>query len=712
MSEEIPGAFPDEPTTAFPVPPELTQTIGDIVGQAQEEDPDQAKKEEDYVRLLFKRIAKAKDQKKKWEENYEVDRSHDYVRGFQRDEADEVDAQGDKRYQINKILSGLKARIPALFYYFPYVRVRPARGREDTPGSQIQARADLIQDTINTIIRQPRTRFKPETMMSLKEAHWSFGVIEVGYEADWGENPYAQKPILIENDDTEQDLEEAGKIQGPVDTDPTTLEGILSKLTQVPHQETFYVKHIPARQFYVSGNDKDAIETQDWVGYWEWIYVKDVKRCESYKNAEEIKATGKGSTEGGIWFDKDLAPISKDDIPKEVPPDMVRIWKIWDQREKKRYVLAEGHNRILKETDYYYLPLSILRFEIMPGEFYPIPPIFCQLTEQDEFNDSREWLRLVRKGTRPRYTYDKSAFPADELEKFETDEFFTMVGVDNNNPDPIRPVQMPQISDAVIRTLALSEAGFAEQAASSPIDRLTRGPGGKPTATEVTAMGEKGNVRDSYEQQEVADWMASICSNIVKVAIEKMTLPQWVVINSDPTSPSFQLESQVIAQLYQQGGKLYQQITADQLQKADDGMQWDITVDVESMSPVTEAQQASKIMQALNMLSAPGVGMLLSLSPPLLKTMLNLIGIRGSTDQQNIFMALKQKMMMEQQMAMAGAGGPPGVAPQPGAPSAHPGAGAGPAQPSKPGGPPGGGPQPAQAGAPGGTPSGAPPKQG
>ena len=28
------------------------------------------------------------------------------------------------------------------------------------------------------------------------------------------------------------------------------------------------------------------------------------------------------------------------------------------------------------------------------------------LTLQDEYNDAREWMRLVRKGTRPRYMYD------------------------------------------------------------------------------------------------------------------------------------------------------------------------------------------------------------------------------------------------------------------------------------------------------------------
>lgn len=773
MSETMPGFI--EPPADMLTPPGVDpiQALLALTGEGQEggeDDAEAKKKEEDMVRLLFKRIAKAKEAKKKWEEDYEVDRCHDYVRGFQRDPADELDLQGERKYIINKILAALKARVPALFYYFPYVRVKPARGRADSVGSQIQERSELLQDTINTIVRQPKTRFKAETMMALKEAHWAFGVIETGYDAEWGENPFAQKPSpLIENEDVRDDLEGIGLVP-----EEDSTEEAMSKLKEVPHAETFYTKHIPARQVYVASNDRSSTETQDWIGYWEWMYVEDVKR--SFDNTEGLKANAKMAE--GEGKDSDLTPIGKDDKTQDVPADMVRIWKLWDQREKKRYVIAEGHDRILKETGYYYLPLSFLRFEVMPGEWYPIPPIYMQLTEQDETNDSREWLRVVRKGTRPRYVYDKNSFPADELEKLENDDFFTMVATENGNMNPIVPVQMPQISDAVIRTLALADTSFAEQSASSPIDRQTRSAGGKPTATEVEAMGKSGDVRDSYEQQEVAEWLAQIASALIKCALEKMTLPQWILINTDPTGPNYAIETNVITQQFNQYMQLlqaqktanagqtlppneafqgtpsgmpappgappqgqppgppgappqgqppgapqgqqppgapqgqqpqgppsseltnvmmqqFQEITPEELQGADDGMQWDITVDVESLSPVTEEQHGNRIMQALNLISSPGVGMLLSLSPPLLKNMLNLMGIRNASDQQNIFMALQAKTQMEQMMAMGGGGQPPGVAPQPGGGNPNK-QGSGPEQPAPQGGAPAkpGGPQP------------------
>lgn len=691
MGTETPG-IPGIGGQAIDASEPLTLGRADI-GEAHDDPPE---KNARFVRELFRRVTDARKVKRKWENDFEVNRSHDYVKGFQRPLEDEKDAQDENKYQINKILASLKAKIPNIFYYYPYFRVRASRSREDTPAETVSARATLLQDTVNTIIRNPETRFKDECMLALKEAQWAFGVIEVGYEADWGENPYAQKPTLVENETVEDDLQASGRL--PEDDDPIAL--VMKTLTQVPHKETFYCKYIPARQFYVSSNDRSSTEAQDWVAYWEWMYLEDVKRCPSFKNTEDIKATGKS---GDYSTDAELSPMS--DERSDVPPDMVRVWKFWDQREKKRYVLAEGNDTILKETEFDVLPLFILRMEIMPGEWYPLPPIFSQLTEQDEFNDSREYLRVVRKGTRPRYLIDKNAFDPEELEKLETDDFNTFVAVVNGNLNAIQAVQQPSMAETAIRTLSLSEQGITEQAGVSMLDRLTRSAGGAPTATEVQTLEQKGNVRDSYEQQIVADWMGSIGRGILVCAIDKMTLPKWVYLNSDPRSPQFLADAQSIA-------ATWQQITSDQIEDAASAMNWDVSVDIESMSPTSELQYANKLMQFMNLVSSPGVGQLLSLSPPLLKLMLNMVGIRNETDQKSIMEALQKRDALQQaMMAAAAASGQgskqPGVAPMPGAPSPQAPMPPGPAKPNESAAPiPGpGGPQPAQPVAPPGRPS-------
>jgi len=632
-----------------------------------------------FVKLLFKRIDTAKKIKNEWEKAFEIDRCHDYVKGFQREAGTEEDGQGKRRYQLNKILSALKAKIPRIFYYHPYIRVTASRGREDTPAQTVSVRAMLLQDTINTIIREPSTRFKAECLQAYKESQYSFGVIETGYSAEWGDNPFAQKPPLVENEDTEKELEDTGHSTEAMPPEPmpsaatramgapeSPLAG-LAALDTVPHNETFYCKHIPARQFLVSSNDRSATVSMDWVAYWEWMYVEDVKRTPSFENTEDLKATAKSSQVG---YDPDLSPsIHEGD---EVPPDMVRVWKMWDLREKKRYVLAEGHNAVLKESEFRMLPLHTLRLEVMPGEWYPIPPVYNQLQEQDEFNDSREFLRLERIARRSRYVYDKQAITPEELEKLESDEMGVFVGIDNRNMEPIRPITQPSLSDSAMRTLSLSEQGFTEATGVSEQSRQITPQGEKATATEITAVETKGDIRDSYEQQEVADWSADVSRGLLRVAINQMTLTRWILLNSDPYSQFFVQDAAAISQVYSQ-------ITSDELQEADDALRWDMVVDIESMSPVSESQHASKLIQVLNMLASPGVGRLLSFSPQLLKLTLNLLGIRNAADQKAISDALAMRDQMEM-MAMGGgappgapgAPKPPGVAPMPGQPAGVP----------------------------------------
>lgn len=702
LSEMASNASPE-----IQIQPDPKSSAGDA-----EETQEQIEADENLVKRLRKRINRAKKFKKRWEKDYEVNRSRDYIAGFQRQPDDERDAQGDKKYQINKILAAAKSKIPAIFYYHPYFRVRASQVREETPSETVQARADLLQNTVNTIIAQTSTRFKPECMLALKEAQWAFGVIEAGYTADWQDNPFAQKPQLVESDTEKKELEQSGDLVAKddikdaldadesEDQDTDAIDEILAKLPEVPAKEVFYVKHIPARQFLVSSHDKPATEEQDWVAYWEWMHVEDVKRCDAYTNTEDLEASAKlssGSTVDDETFGDDAL-----DEDEDAEPDMIRIWKIWDQRKKMRYVIADGHDRTLLKQEYPFLPLYDLRLEVLPGSWYPIPPISQQLTEQDEFNDAREWWRVVRKGTRPRYLVDKNAFAPAELEKLETDDFNTMVMVENGNMNGIMPVQQSAPSDASVRTLMMAEQGFSEQAASSPQARLTRGAGGTPTAAEVNALGQMTDVRESYEQQMVADWMANIASGLLLCAINYATLPIWIKMNSDPHSPESQLASEEIA-------KQYELITADQLEESNNLLSWDVTVDIESMSPVSEDQYTGKFMNALNMIANPGVGQLLSLSPVLLKLVLNMIGVKNTSDQAAILGALQARDQMLQQQAAMNAPSQPGVSPMPGGggpPGGGGGGGGGGDMPAPPdaqqqgGGGPQGGPPPQQAPAP------------
>jgi hypothetical protein len=158
-----------------------------------------------------------------------------------------------------------------------------------------------------------------------------------------------------------------------------------------------------------------------------------------------------------------------------------------------------------------------------------------------------------------------------------------------------------------------------------------------------------------------------------------MLLPQWVRVNSDPYSPSFPEDAMAIAEDWKR-------ITQEELQNADDLLTWDVVVQVENLSPLSEQQEAARWLQVLNLISTSPVGKLLAMSPELLKRTLDLGKIRNTQDQAAIGAALAAATAPPP--APPGGGSPPkppGVSPMPGEPSPNPPPG--PMPPAPPGPP-------------------------
>jgi len=588
------------------------------------------------VKLWMKRVKDAEKARDKWEETYEVVRCREYWAGLQRED---VGPPGNRKAQVNRILPAIRTRIPSLYFYYPFARVVASPAKSDTPAETVDDKAQLIQDTANALVRDPKAGLKEQTLVALKEAHWAFGCIEVGYSADFIENPALkeQAPPLQEQENTE------GVEAKPPDPD--------EQPDQIVSDEWFWTRRIPPRQVLIAAPESTCVDELDWLGYWEYMPLQDVKKAPAYSNTTDLKASGGEDRER-----------SSDDTSNQD----IKLYKIWDQRAKVRYVFAEGHKKPLLKASYERRPLFFLRFEVEPDRFRPIPLIFNLLGAQDEYNDSREFLRIQRQTRVPRYTVDTQGVLPEELEKFESNEPNTWIMRQNNaGPDVISPVLQPAMSDSALQSLTLSKAEFDELSGMSGESRQVAA---SDTATQAAIMNQRQGIQESFDRHLVAEWLGAIIREMVLLAIDKMTLDRWIMLNSDPYSPAFQQDAMMIA-------GMHQQITQQALAEASEGLRWDISVDVESMSPVSEQEKQAQWMQTLNLISNPAVAPLLAMSPELLKRTLDLNGIKNAKDQMAIGKALAAKAQMEMQALQAKQGGPPGVAPMPGGPGpAGPGA--------------------------------------
>ena len=629
---------------------------------------------------LKKRIPAAVRLHKTWKDDNCVQKCYNFWRGEQL--TDPLDEFSNPRAQINKIHPEVRNNIPSLYYYRPFARLSAAPEKADDPGTQIEDDTQLLQDTVNALIRDKQTQFRESTFIGLKEAHWAFGCVETGYTADFVEAPNVDRPPLKEKKDTKvkkapappaPPLPEMGMgapemgmggvtpIPPPVaplpgtdalglgvddGSDLASIQAEIARLQGEMKSERFFVKHIPANNILVSTSDRPILENNDWIGYWEDIPLEDVKRATAYKNTKDLKAnTGQADEREKLTEERA--------IEAEGGSEKVRLYKIWDLRTREKIVLAEGHDKELMRQPFKRISLHFLRFDVDPYHFYPRPLLLSKLGPQEEYNDSREYLRKIRKGTVPRYTYDEDAIDADQLKKLESGEMGTYVPRKPGTSNVIEPVNQPSFSENAIQTLTLSDKEFSDVGGVGGDARMAQ----SKTATQAKIAETKNQVQDSFDRLMVADWLSDICKELLSLAIENMSMDR--VIATNLTS-----DNMYHMEIGQQIAQSFQRINAEILGDHAAGVEWDVIIDLEALSPVSEEEKFQKWMQGLSLFGNPPMARLFAVSPELLKHTLTLLGIKSGRDVALIQDAMMKVVQLEAQLAAAGQNAAPGVSPQ------------------------------------------------
>lgn len=575
----------------------------------------------------FKRIRAANKVHKKWMERFKVKNLEEYYLGKQWRGVEDEEAQ--KRYVINLVFSTIETNKPSLIFNNPQVKMDVRPGKQDDLSTAAADRAKLCQDTVQTFVDDPDQEFVPTTSLALHETHFAYGVVEVGYTPDWIDNPNAGKPVLEEKDQKDDpDIEVRDKENQPV-LEPMRL------LTQ----EFLFIKHIPADQFRVSASNKNSLKQNDWVGYYEWHYVEDIKRNPVYaKKARGLKA------QGAIQADQSEMDTLESNEEREKHEGMVKVWKLWDQRTLTKLVLAEGHPRVLYEEEFKYSPFAVLKWYEVLKSFYPCPPVFQWLGPQDEVNETRDSQRAHRRRFYRRYTVMRNSVEPEELEKLETGGDGTYIQVDQ--PNPITPVPDAPLSSDVWQHLDESKNDFLTV---SGVSGDQRGVAESETATQANIINTHAQLRESAIRGKVQNWLADICRLILLTIRDNMALPIWIQRNVDlgtPDAESKLTESMRVAQRWKE-------ITSDELGDTD----YDINIDVSSMSPVSQEMEKVNWSNILALLSNPSLCMILSQSPTLLRKTLALYGIKTEREIMEIQKVMTFVVMTNVAMAAAGGAG-------------------------------------------------------
>lgn len=574
--------------------------------------------DKERVGAWLKRVNSGSKVVQDWAEEFDCDILEQFYYGHQ---WPNDDADFDRRkYVINLHFPAINISKPSMLFSTPKYKVTPRPNRINDPLSDVETRAKLQEVTLNSYVSDPKIGFEMETGLALLDSQFRYGVVYVGYNADFVENPNAGKPAL--NDKGEALLD--GDSQPVAQPDVTI------------NSEQLFLKWIPASHFVMAENAPNRLQNADWSGFWEWHRIDDLQANKNYKNTSGLKATGK------LRGDETATETAMSDGEK-APAGMVKTYFIWDHRKKTRMVFVAGGEKFLKEESFSFVPFAVLKFNERLGKFLPLPESYNWVHPQRELNDTREMQRLHRKRAVRRYRR-RDSVEESEFNKLVDAEDMTCI-VTANETD-ITPIPDAPLDAAVARNIPQSQDDFTRvSGVSGEAQEVAQ----SETATQANLIALASKTRDSAKRLVVAKWLSEIGRIMLLTLVEKMALPFWIQQNIDPASPLAAQEAQEIAEIWKT-------IEREELGDIDN----DISVEISSLSPVSQSQERDELLAFLGILKDPILGGVISQSPYLLRKVAGSFNIHDERELSEISKAMEAAVMMQVMMQMQAGGGSKG----------------------------------------------------
>lgn len=440
----------------------------------------------------LKKIQVADEYFDKWWMKFDCGTSIKYYEGEQWKGYNKFFREGYKPYVVNLVFSTIEVQLPSLLFSNPAFSIKPRASKLGFDPETEWQKAHLKEAALNSFITDENNSFADEIELAILDSYFAFGMIEVGFDADYIKNPNAGKPYI--------------KDGTPIEDNGTPIR----QPDEIPEWEQIYVKRIHPAQFRVGGLDSYKLQRCNWVGYWEYVDFLSVKGNKNLKHTDELVAAGSRSGEFDLKNTDYLQPMDK----ILLTGDVIKIWNLWDLNAKQFHLFTPGFNKYLFERPFTRLPLFPLSYYKRTRGFYPIPPVSQWLSPQDELNEANEQLRVHRRRGARKYFVRKGVIDDQELDKVMNGPDGSWAEVEIDPSTVAAPVPLAPLEGSVDKALVVSKDNFNVVSGTASEQR---GQADRTTATQATIIDTRSKIRQSKPQVNIANWLVFIAGEICKL---------------------------------------------------------------------------------------------------------------------------------------------------------------------------------------------------
>lgn len=307
------------------------------------------------------------------------------------------------------------------------------------------------------------------------------------------------------------------------DVRDVTVEG---EKKQIPLSESISIKRLSPKDVAIDPAAK-SLDDARWVAIRKKLSPKLMKNSSRYENTSDLKtdSTIEGITEMAEKFD---IPVPEEDT-------FVNTWHIWDVEEGKFYVISEDgekfHRRLsidemgYKETRH---PLSMLRYNVLPGNFWGISELGLLSDVQDAYNANRtQGTDQVRRG-QPKIFVAKDLLDPENQERLISPDSFAIVytnGPLKGQVQEVSPQGTPQ------QIIAESQQLLADFQLISGVGANQLGTGANvETAREAAIVEANTRLRGSEKAKKVISFIRDIARRILDLVQNKLANPHFIRI--------------------------------------------------------------------------------------------------------------------------------------------------------------------------------------